>query len=54
MTTRDCLYAGWTYWFGREALAAGFPPLTFLQTNRLCDHALLQQQAIDLSRKAAA
>ncbi|HEX4112326.1 MAG TPA: hypothetical protein VH020_07300 [Stellaceae bacterium] len=38
------LYAGWVYWEGRES----FPEnsITFLQTNRLCDHALLHQEAI--------
>ena len=44
----DCLYAGWTYWLGRRHLSGGEKPLNFLQTNRLCDHALLQQRAIDL------
>lgn len=41
------LYAGWTYWLGREAFHAR--PLDFYALNQLCDLALLQQQAIDLS-----
>lgn len=41
------LYAGWTFWLGREALDAW--PLDFYALNQLCDLALLQQQAIDLS-----
>jgi hypothetical protein len=41
------LYAGWTYWSGREGLDT--TPLSFHQLNQLCDLALLQQQAIDLS-----
>jgi hypothetical protein len=41
------LYAGWTYWLGREAL--DLKPLDFYELNQLCDLALLQQQAIDLS-----
>lgn len=41
------LYAGWTYWLGREALDVR--PLSFFKLNQLCDLALLQQQAIDLS-----
>ncbi|MCW2392435.1 hypothetical protein M2336_000759 [Sphingobium sp. B1D7B] len=41
------LYAGWTYWLGHEALDA--QPLDFYSLNQLCDLALLQQQAIDLS-----
>jgi hypothetical protein len=39
------LYAGWAYCLG----SARFKPnLSFFQTNRLCDHALLQQSAINL------
>lgn len=41
------LYAGWTYWLARQQLDPA--PLTFHQLNQLCDLALLQQQAIDLS-----
>lgn len=41
------LYAGWTYWLGRNTLDQR--PLTFFALNQLCDLALLQQQAIDLS-----
>ena len=56
MAATHCLYSGWTYWFGRERLlpAPGAKPLTFLQTNRLCDYALLQQQAIDAVASHAA
>jgi hypothetical protein len=36
------LYAGWIYSLTSE-------PLSFLQTNKLCDHALLQQIAINLA-----
>lgn len=50
-----CLYAGWTYWFGKGALAADarvadpdVHELSFLELNRLCDQALLQQEAINL------
>lgn len=50
-----CLYAGWSYWFGAEALAAearkhdaSVRALSFLELNRLCDQALLQQRAIHL------
>ena len=53
--TNQCLYAGWSYWFGREKLrtamlpsAPGLRELTFFETNRLCDYALLQQRAINL------
>lgn len=42
------LYAGWVYWIGRQKLAP-VVPLDFFTTNRLCDHALLQQCAIDHS-----
>lgn len=41
------LYAGWTYWMGREQLDK--TPLDFFELNQLCDLALLQQRAIDLS-----
>jgi hypothetical protein len=47
------LYAGWVYWIGREKLTD--KPLSFLDINRLCDHALLQQRAIkDTLRSAGA
>lgn len=42
------LYAGWVFWLGRDH----FPdrtPQDFLVTNRLCDLALLQQQAISMA-----
>lgn len=42
------LYAGWTYWIGRKALDK--TPLTFFELNQLCDLALLQQRAIDISK----
>jgi hypothetical protein len=41
------LYAGWVYWIGREHFQHGASK--FFLTNRLCDHALLQQQAINLA-----
>ena len=53
------LYAGWSYWFGRDALAKEakkedpqVKELSFLELNRLCDQALLQQRAIDLVGEA--
>jgi hypothetical protein len=39
------LYAGWMYWLGKNHLSSE-RPLSFLETNQLCNHALLQQQAI--------
>lgn len=41
-----CLYAGWAYWFGREEIH-GSNALDFFDVNRLCDLALLQQQAVE-------
>jgi hypothetical protein len=43
---RQILHAGWVFWGGREELR---PPsgLSFLQTNQLCNQALLQQRAIN-------
>ena len=41
------LYAGWVYSIGTSRLTQ--KPLTFLVTNMLCDHALLQQRAIDIA-----
>jgi hypothetical protein len=43
---RQILHAGWIYWGGRGDLQ---PPssLSFLQTNQLCNQALLQQRAIN-------
>ena len=48
------LQAGWVYWLGREKLKAigQYVPLDFLNTNKLCDQALLQQRAIDLALDA--
>lgn len=46
LKVEEQLYAGWTYWLGREKLGDG---LSFYQLNQLCDLALLQQQAIELS-----
>jgi hypothetical protein len=40
------LYAGWVYWLGRTHLGAALP-LKFVDTNRLCDYAILQQRAIN-------
>jgi hypothetical protein len=51
---QSCLYAGWTFWFGGKTLLspgiarqAGPDGLNFLTVNRLCEHAILQQHAID-------
>lgn len=51
---QHCLYAGWTAWFGREKLRLTkltkhprLKVLTFLEINRLCEQALLQQRAIN-------
>jgi hypothetical protein len=41
------LYASWVCWLGRDELDG--EQLSFFQLNQLCDLALLQQQAIDLS-----
>jgi hypothetical protein len=43
------LYAGWVYFIGNRHLTV--EPLSFLQTNMLCDRALLQQRAIDIARE---
>jgi hypothetical protein len=55
-----CLYAGWCYWFGRSQLTdearkneATVQQLSFLELNRLCDQALLQQRAIQLVNQAS-
>jgi hypothetical protein len=42
------LYAGWVYWLGQSALVSG-EGLSFLDTNRLCDQALLQNRAIGIA-----
>jgi hypothetical protein len=44
------LYAGWIYTIGFDKLGLEGEPLTFLQTNMLCDRALLQQGAINIAR----
>jgi hypothetical protein len=41
------LYAGWVYFLGAHRLTS--EPLPFLETNMLCDHALLQQRAINIA-----
>jgi hypothetical protein len=41
------LYAGWVYSIGHSRLTS--EPLSFLETNMLCDHALLQQSAINIA-----
>jgi len=58
--TYHCLYAGWSFWFGRTSLrkamlekAPRLPELTFLQLNRLCDLGMLQQCAISAALKKA-
>ena len=45
------LHAGWAYWIGREKLPNG-TLLNFFQTNRLCDLALLQQRAVNDTKRA--
>jgi hypothetical protein len=40
------LYSGWVYWLGRGGLRNRHD-LSFLDTNRLCNHAILQQCAIN-------
>ena len=54
-----CLYAGWSFWFGQKALqekvrqeVPALVDLSFLETNRLCNYAILQQRAIDLVSRA--
>ena len=42
------LYAGWIYWEGRGHLKQSIQP-SFHLTNRLCNHALLQQCAINMA-----
>jgi hypothetical protein len=44
------LYAGWVYWAARDRFRhlPDFVELTFVEVNKLCDQALLQQRAIDL------
>jgi hypothetical protein len=56
--TCHCLYAGWSFWFGRTALrntilekVPRLPELTFLQLNQLCDFSMLQQCAISVALK---
>jgi hypothetical protein len=39
------LFAGWVYWLGKGCLVTG-ETLTFLETNKLCDQALLQERGI--------
>jgi hypothetical protein len=43
------LYAGWIFWVGRQHFRDAIPN-NFLDTNRLCDLALLQQCAINIAR----
>ena len=42
------LYAGWVYWLGRSKITAD--ALSFLNTNKLCDQALVQELAISTAR----
>jgi hypothetical protein len=44
------LYSGWVFWIGRKHLLLS-DGLSFFDTNRLCDQALLQQQAINMTHK---
>jgi hypothetical protein len=46
ITISQTLHAGWAYWIGQRKLSLA-NPLTFFETNRLCDLALLQQRAIN-------
>ena len=44
------LYSGWVFWIGRNHFVNGNEDaLHFFDTNRLCERALLQQQAINMS-----
>jgi len=43
---RQILHAGWVFWGGRDLLEPR-SELSFLQTNQLCNQALLQQRAIN-------
>jgi hypothetical protein len=43
------LYAGWIYSIGHHHLTS--EPLSFLEINKLCDYALLQQTAINLAKR---
>jgi hypothetical protein len=45
------LLAGWIYWMGRPYLTPKNKRLTFWQINRLCDQALLQEQAIAIAAR---
>ena len=47
---RTILFAGWISWYGRgdRDMWKGKPPPTFLDINRLCDQAILQQRAVTL------
>ncbi len=45
------LHAGWAYWLGRGKLPDP-AALSFFQTNRLCDLALLQQRAVNDVKRA--
>jgi hypothetical protein len=42
------LFAGWVYWLGKDRLVKG-DGLGFLETNKLCDQALLQERGIALA-----
>lgn len=41
------LYAGWVFWIGRGRFNLR-EPVTFFDINRLCNHAMIQQQAINM------
>jgi hypothetical protein len=47
------LLSGWIFWLGRKCFKDG-EALDFFDTNRLCDHALLQQRAINMAITSAA
>jgi hypothetical protein len=42
------LLSGWIFWLGRQAFKVD-DAFNFFDTNRLCDHALLQQRAINMA-----
>ena len=45
MSPVHSLFAGWVYWLGKDHLV-GTNALSFLETNKLCDQALLQDRGI--------
>jgi hypothetical protein len=43
------LYAGWIYWLGKSQFKKS-THLSFLETNKLCDQALLQERAMSIAQ----